>query len=92
MNEIMHGVLAGLFGPAFARWIARYRFRALFIATMAIFYSVAFLAVVLSGHDIDAAFRIFVDRTFTTWGILAPIAVSLLVVFCALIGSVEPKR
>lgn len=92
MNEIVHGVLAGLFGPAFARWLARYRFRALFIATMVIFYSVAFLAVVLGGHNIDAAFHIFVDRTFTTWGILAPIAVSLLVVLCAFIGSMEPER
>lgn len=92
MNEIVHGVLAGLYGPAFARWLARYRFRVQFIATMAIFYAVAFLAVILSGHGIAAAFRIFDDRTFTTWGILAPIGVSLLVISCAFIGSIGPKR
>jgi glucan phosphoethanolaminetransferase (alkaline phosphatase superfamily) len=92
MDEIVHGVLAGLCGPAFARWLVRYRFRVIFVATWGVFYAVAFVTVILSGHSIAAAFRTFVDRTLTTWGILAPIAVSLLVVFCAFIGSIGPKR
>ena len=92
MDEIVHGVLAGLCGPAFSRWLARYRFRAIFIATLAVFYIVAFVAVILSGHSIAAAVRIFVGCTLTTWGILAPIGVSLLVVFCAFIGSSGSDR
>jgi uncharacterized Tic20 family protein len=91
MNDIVQGVLAGLYGPMFARWLARYRFRILFMVTMTIFYIVAFVVVLLSGHGIVDGFRIFVDRTFTTWGILAPIGVSLLVVFCAFIGSIGSK-
>lgn len=92
MDEIVHGILAGSYGPAFARWLAKYRFRVTFISTMIIFYIVAFVTVILSDHGIGAAFRIFVDRTLTTRGILAPIGVSLLAVFCAFIGSIGPKR
>ena len=92
MDDIVHGVLAGLYGPAFSRWLAHYRFRVTFIATWIISYIVAFASVVFSGHSIGAAFRIFVDCTLTTWGILAPIGISLLVVFCAFIGSLGPKQ
>lgn len=92
MNEIVQGVLAGLCGPTFARWLTRYRYRSMFIATVVIFYTVAFIAVVLGGHGIVDAFRIFVNRTLTVWGILAPAGIALLVVFCAFVGSIGSRR
>ncbi len=92
MNEIAQGVLIGLFGPTLTRWLGRYKYRSLFIATVLIFYVLAFGAVILGGYGVGDAFRVFVERTLTTSGILAPIGIGCIVVFCTFVASMGQEK
>jgi hypothetical protein len=49
-------------------------------------------AVFIGGYGVSDAFRVFVERTLTTSGILAPIGIGCIVVFCAFVASIGREK
>lgn len=86
-NDIYHGVISGLFGPVIARWATRFKYRIIFVATVAGIYGCSLIAIVRTvGWHI--AFRVFVERVLTPAGVFAPIGCGLLAVGCVFISSI----
>ncbi len=86
------GMFGGLFGPALATWLSRYRYWTIFVtATLGVHVSV--FAIVGYKEGWSFAVQVLVEKTFTPAGILAPMAIGLVAVMVAFVGTLNsPKK
>jgi uncharacterized membrane protein len=85
------GLFGGLFGPAIAQLLRRYKYWAIFLFVMSGVH-LGIFAVGAFSRGLEFAIRATLEQTFTPSGILAPIAVALLAVFVAFIGSLNASK
>lgn len=82
------GIFGGLFGPALATWLSRYRYWAVFVtATLGVHVSV--FAIVCYKAGWSFAVQVLLEKTFTPEGILVPMGIGLLVVMVAFVGTLN---
>ena len=86
------GIFGGLFGPAVALWLSRFKYWAVFlVATL----SVHVYIFVLGWLDTNflSSFKRGVTFACTSTGFFAPMIIGVLAVFVAFIGSLNaPKK
>jgi dipeptide/tripeptide permease len=86
------GIFGGMFGPAIAQWMSRFKYWVIFlVATMSTHIGV-FVAV-LYADGLTFAIDAMLKNTLTPVGILVPMGIGLLAVFVAFVGSLSaPKK
>ncbi len=86
------GLIGGIFGPALAQWMSRYKYRTIFISAMLGVHVGCFVVGAFS-KGLQFAIQVIIEKTFTVVGIFVPMGIALIVVFIAFIGSVSvPKE
>ncbi len=86
------GIFGGLFGPALATWLSRFRYWTVFVtATLGVHIS-AFIVVAYK-EGWNYAVKVLLEQTLTPVGILVPMGIGLLAVMVAFIGHLNaPKK
>lgn len=82
------GMFGGLFGPALATWLSRYRYWAVFVTATLGVHVIAF-AVGAYEKGVAFAIQVMLEKTFTPVGILVPMGIGLLVVMVAFVGTLN---
>jgi hypothetical protein len=86
-----HGLFGGLFGPALAQWMSRFRYWVIFlVVTLSVHIGLFVMGTFAKG--LQFAIQVTIKNTLTPAGILAPMAIGLLAVFVAFIGSLNTPQ
>ena len=86
------GIFGGLFGPAIAQWMSRFKYWVVFLAAMTSTYIGLYVAGIYA-KGLRFATQAMLENIFTPVGILVPIGIGLLAVFVAFVGSLNsPKK
>jgi dipeptide/tripeptide permease len=86
------GMLGGLFGPAIAQWLSRFKYWVIFLFAMFGMHIGVFIAMLYS-EGFQFAINSMLKNTFTPVGILVPMGIGLLAVLVAFVGSLNnPKH
>jgi len=85
------GIFGGLFGPAIAQWLSRFKYWVIFlVATLAT--QVFYFAAGVKAKGLKAAVEIVFMSGFDPLFFLVPMGIGLLVVFVAFIGSLSAPK
>jgi hypothetical protein len=88
---ILHGVFGGLFGPAIAQWLRRYKYWIVFLsATLAT--QVGYFIVGIQMKGFREAMKITFMSGFDPLFFLVPMGIGLLAVFVAFVGSLDARN
>jgi hypothetical protein len=87
MNNIYYGISIGLLIPFVSLLVYGLKYRTIFLLAVTGFYAIMFISVVRARGWYGGS-HVFVDKTLTPAGILAPIGFGLLVVGCIFISSI----
>jgi hypothetical protein len=86
------GIFGGLFGPAIAQWMGKFKYWVVFLVAMMSAHLGLFVAGVYA-RGLQFAIKVTLRDTFTPVGILVPMGIGLLAVFVAFVGSLNnPKH
>lgn len=90
-DDMISGILSGLFGGDIARFLARFRSAIVFIVVTGGIYALGFTAAI-KAHGLHEGSRIFLAFLKTPAGVLAPPGCGLLAVVVAFIASIGTHR
>ena len=86
------GIFGGLFGPAIALWLSRFKYWMIFLVAMMTTYMGLFVAGIYS-KGLQFATEAMLKNILTPVGILFPMGIGVFAVFVAFIGSLNaPKK
>lgn len=85
------GMFGGLFGPAIAQWLSRFKYWVIFLVATVTVHVVSFIQDCLEFGGAAAIVR-FVNLVSKPVGIFAPMGIGLLVVFVAFVGSLSAPK
>ncbi|MDN7674064.1 hypothetical protein QZM22_16405 [Burkholderia oklahomensis] len=87
MDDLAHGILSGILGPAVAKWLSRFRYIFVFLA--GVFGAEAYLICSLvSDKGWKQAIPTIHEKIFTPAGLFIPIAIGVIAVFCSFLASI----
>jgi hypothetical protein len=91
-DGLLSGLLGGLFGPALATWMSRFKYWLIFLvatlATQAYIFGVG-----VNRKGLEATIEIFLARGFDPGFIFAPMGIGVIAVVIAFVGSLNvPKE
>jgi hypothetical protein len=87
-----YGIFGGLFGPAIAKWLAKFKYWMIFLVVM-LGTHIVFFIVGAYARGLPFAIQAASKYTFTPVGILFPIGVGIFAVIVAFLGSLSaPKK
>ncbi|HWW06823.1 hypothetical protein [Collimonas sp.] len=86
------GIFGGLFGPAISQWLIRFKYWVIFVVATVTVHVASFIQDCLE-YGVTVAFERSINLLSKPAGIFAPIAIGLLAVFVAFVGSLsKPKK
>lgn len=87
-----HGIFGGLFGPAIAQWMSRFKYRVIFLSAMASTYIGLYVAGIYT-KGLKLATQIMLANIFAPFLILTSMGIALLAILVAFVGSLgAPKK
>jgi hypothetical protein len=90
-DDMIWGILSGLFGEDIARLLARFRYVIVFFVVTCAIYGLGFVGAIRA-HGLHEGGRIFLSVLKTPVGVLAPAGCGLLAVVVAFIASIGTHR
>jgi hypothetical protein len=92
IEGLLSGILGGLFGPALATWMSRFKYWVVFsVATLAT-HVYSFVAVV-NRKGLEKTIEIYFASGFDPVSIFAPMVIGVIAVVIAFVGSLNvPKE
>ncbi|WP_211465755.1 hypothetical protein [Collimonas silvisoli] len=92
IDGLWHGIFGGLFGPAIAQWLSRFKYWVIFlVATVGM--HIGFFILGSYEKGVQFATQAMLTNIFTVESILATVGIGLLAVFVAFVGSLNtPKK
>ncbi|QRX81621.1 hypothetical protein [Glaciimonas sp. PAMC28666] len=90
-DGFLSGMFGGLFGPAIAQYLSRFKYWIVFLTTTLTVHGGTFILDWLNTNFLDALKR-SVCFVFTTVGFFAPMGIGLLAVFVAFVGSLNTAK
>lgn len=85
-----HGLLGGLFGPAVAQWMSRFKYWVIFLVTMFGMH-IGFFLLGTYEKGLQFATQAMLKNTLTPVGILVPAGAGLFAVFVSFLGSFNTR-
>ena len=90
IDELALGLLGGLFGPAIAHWMSRYKYWVVFLFAM-FSTQILFFGFMLRKFGFDQAIKSF-DAGIIAVFFFIPMGIGLIAVIIAFVGSLNAKK
>jgi len=87
-DDVWYGIFGGIFGPAIAQWMKKFKYRTVFFVTMISTYIGLYVAGVYE-KGLAFATQAMLDNIFTPVGIFVPMGFGLFAVFVTFLGSIN---
>jgi len=92
LDGFWSGIFGGLFGPAIAKWMSRFKYWVIFLVVM-LGTHIVFFVIGAYARGLPFAIQAVRKYTFTPVGILFPIGVAIFAVIVAFLGSLnDPNK
>ena len=89
---ILHGLFGGLFGPAIASWLSRFKYWIIFLVTTLGCMALLLGLSIYSRGWVETLVFFFADTHSTLLFIFFPLGLGLCAIFVAFLSSLNPRK